>query len=58
MPPIVRSSRQTIKAMSLADAARQIDGNDGVVIFRDTETAAIAVLYRGTAGELMLVETR
>src|SRR5207248_3168002 len=57
MPRILRASRQTIKAMSLADAARQLDGGSGIVVFRDAETAAIAVLYRTAAGELTLVET-
>jgi ribosomal subunit interface protein len=57
MPRILRASRQTIKAMSVADAARQIDGGDGIVVFRDAETAGIAVLYRASSGELTLVET-
>lgn len=57
MPRIFRASRQTIKAMSLADAARQMDGGDGIVVFRDAETSGIAVLYRTPAGELTLVET-
>ena len=58
MPPILRASRrQAIKAMSIAEAARQVDGSEGVVIFRDTETSGIAVLYRTASGELTLVET-
>jgi putative sigma-54 modulation protein len=57
MPRILRASRQTIKAMSIADAARQIDGGSGIVVFRDAETEGIAVLYRTPAGELTLVET-
>jgi ribosome hibernation promoting factor len=57
MPRIMRASRQTIKAMSVADAAREIDGGSGIVVFRDAETAGIAVLYRTPAGELTLVET-
>jgi len=57
MPRILRASRQTIKAMSVADAAREIDGGSGIVVFRDAETAGIAVLYRTPAGELTLVET-
>jgi hypothetical protein len=43
--------------MSVADAARQIDGGSGVVVLRDAETSAVAVLYRGPSGELTLVET-
>jgi len=58
MPRILRSSRQTIKPMSAADAAREIDaGGDGLVIFRDVETGTISVLYRQRDGELTLVET-
>jgi putative sigma-54 modulation protein len=57
MPRILRAERQALKAMSVADAAREIDVNgDGVVIFRDAETSAISVLYRRN-GELTLVET-
>ena len=56
---IVQAKRQTIKSMSIADAARQIDadGNGGVVVFRDLDTSGISVLYRSRTGELTLVET-
>ena len=58
MPRVLRSSRQAVKAMSVADAARQMDADrDGVVVFRDVETASISVLYRRPNGELTLVET-
>jgi len=58
MPRILRASRQAVKAMSVADAARQMDADgDGVVVFRDVETDAITVLYRRPNGELALVET-
>jgi putative sigma-54 modulation protein len=58
MPRILRASRQTVKAMSVADAAREIDAiGDGVLVFRDAETAALSVLYRRHNGELTLVET-
>jgi len=57
MPRTMRASRQAIKPMSVADAARSIDGNrDGIVVFLDTETAAINVLYRQHDGELTLIE--
>src|SRR5947209_2959957 len=57
MPRIIRASRQAIKPMSLAEAAREVDaGGDGIVVFRDAETSAVAVLYRRN-GELTLVET-
>ncbi len=39
MPRIVRSSRQTIKPMSVAEAAKEMDiARDGVVVFRDPAT--------------------
>ena len=58
MPRIVRASRQTIKPMTVADAAREMDvARDGVVVFRDLATAGINVLYRRPNGELTLVET-
>jgi putative sigma-54 modulation protein len=58
MPRILRASRQTVRTISVADAARLVDQDgDGVVVFRDTETAEIAVLYRRANGELMLLQT-
>ena len=58
MPRILRASRQAVKPMSVADAACEVEANgEGVVVFRDVETAAISVLYRRTNGELVLVET-
>jgi putative sigma-54 modulation protein len=58
MPHILRASRQPIKAMSVADAAREVQSaGEGVVVFRDLETASISVLYRRLDGELTLVET-
>ena len=57
MPPILRSTRLTIRPMSVADAAREVEnGGDGVVVFRDLETAAVSVLYRRRDGELTLVQ--
>ena len=57
MPRILRASRQPIKPMSVADAAREVDaGGDGVVLFRDLETATLSVMYRRPNGELTLVQ--
>jgi len=56
MPAILRASRQTIKSMSLTDAARQIAGDGDIVIFLDAERDSVSVLYRRD-GELTLVET-
>jgi ribosomal subunit interface protein len=58
MPPILRASRQELKVMSLTEAARVVRATtDGVLVFRDVETAAISVLVHRTDGELTLVET-
>ena len=58
MPRILRAQRQSIKPMTIADAAREVDaGGDGVVVFRDVETSAVSVLYRRPNGELTLGET-
>src|SRR5262245_27659605 len=58
MPRIFRASRQAIKPMSVSDAAREVDADrDGVVVFRDTETASISVIYRRRNGELALIHT-
>jgi ribosomal subunit interface protein len=59
MPPILRASRQALKVMSLTDAAREVGATaEGVLVFRDAETAAISVLLRRRDGELTLVETK
>jgi putative sigma-54 modulation protein len=58
VPPIMRASRQALKAMSVADAAREVGAmGEGLVVFRDAETENISVLFRRTNGELTLVET-
>ena len=58
MPRILRAIRQPIKPMTVADAAREVDaGGDGIVVFRDTETASVSVLFRRRNGELTLVQT-
>ena len=56
-PRILSAERQTVRVMTVADAARQIDGTDDIVVFRDAETAAVSVLYRRRNGELTLVAT-
>ena len=57
MPRTLRASRQAIKVMSVADAARALDGNpEGIVVFLDPESALVNVMYRRHSGELTLVE--
>jgi putative sigma-54 modulation protein len=58
MPPILRSSRQAVKAMSVADAAREVEATgEGLLVFRDTDTESLSVMFRRSNGELTLVET-
>jgi len=56
-PRTLKASRQAIKPMSVADAAREAEAGDGLVIFRDPATQAINVVYRRPDGQLTLVET-
>jgi putative sigma-54 modulation protein len=57
MPRTLRASRQAIKVLSVADAARMLDGNrDGIVVFLDPESSLINVMYRRRNDELTLVE--
>ncbi len=58
MPRVLRTTRQAVKAMSVAEAAREIDAlGDGIVVFRDADTEGLSILYRRSDGELTLVET-
>jgi putative sigma-54 modulation protein len=58
VPRVLRASREPLKPMSVEDAAREVDaGGHGVVVFRNTDSQAISVLYRCPNGELTLVET-
>jgi putative sigma-54 modulation protein len=58
VPPMLHASRQALKTMSVTDAARAVDnGSDGVVVFRDLETASVSVVYRRSNGDLALVQT-
>ncbi|HUR35812.1 MAG TPA: ribosome-associated translation inhibitor RaiA [Vicinamibacterales bacterium] len=58
MPRILKARRQVIRTMSVSDAAAQIDGGEGAVVFLDVETSRIAVLYRAPGGDLTLIETK
>lgn len=58
MPRVLKAKRQTIRTMSVSDAAAVIDGGEGAVVFLDAETLRIAVLYRAPGGDLTLIETK
>ena len=58
MPRTLRASRQVVKSMSVADAARQVDAKgERIVVFLDTETSSVSVIYGASDGELTLVQT-
>lgn len=57
LPRVLKAQRQIIRTLSVSDAAAQLDGGEGVVIFLDAETTRIAVIYRVPGGDLTLVET-
>jgi putative sigma-54 modulation protein len=56
-PRIIRSRRYAVKPMSIEDAAAEIgDGNDGVIVFRNSSTDAVTVMFRRPDGNLGLIE--
>jgi len=58
MPRTFRTTRQAIRTMSVADAAREAEANgEGIIVFREGDTAILSVLYRRATGELALVQT-
>ena len=58
MPRIFKAKLQTIRTMTVSEAASQLDGGEGVVLFLDAETERIAVVYRAPGGDLTLIETK
>lgn len=54
---IIRAKRYAVKPMTIEDAAAVIgDGSDAVIVFRNSSTDAVTVLYRRTDGNLGLIE--
>jgi len=54
---IIRARRYAVKPMSIEDAAAEIgDGTDAVIVFRNSATDAVTVLYRRSDGHLGLIE--
>ena len=57
LPRIVRASRYHVRPMSVEAAARMVEhGRDGFLVFRNSGTGAINVLYRRTDGDFGLIE--
>lgn len=56
-PRVVRASRYPVKPMSIEDAALRVDGGaETFVVFRNSETDAVSILYRRKDGNLGLIE--
>jgi putative sigma-54 modulation protein len=54
---IIRARRYAVKPMSIEDAAAEIgDGTDAVIVFRNSASDAVTVLYRRSDGNLGLIE--
>jgi putative sigma-54 modulation protein len=54
---IIRARRYAVKPMSIEDAAAEIgDGSDAVIVFRNSSTDAVTVLFRRADGHLGLIE--
>jgi putative sigma-54 modulation protein len=54
---IIRARRYAVKPMSIEDAAAEIgDGRDAVIVFRNSASDAVTVLYRRPDGHLGLIE--
>jgi putative sigma-54 modulation protein len=57
LPRIVRASRYHVRPMTVEAAARAVEnGRDGFLVFRNSGTGAINVLYRRTDGDFGLIE--
>ena len=56
-PRVIRSRRYAVKPMSIEDAAAVVgEGNDGVIVFRNSATDTVAVMFRRPDGHIGLIE--
>jgi len=56
-PRVVRVRSRAAKPMTIEDAAAELgDGNDAVIVFRNSSNDAVTVLFRGADGNLGLIE--
>jgi putative sigma-54 modulation protein len=57
-PPIVRMGRVPLQPLSLEEAAVKVrDSHDEILVFRETGSRRVAVLFRRPDGQLGLLET-
>ena len=56
-PRIIRTRRYAVKPMTIEDAAAEMgDGNDGVIVFRNSTNDAVTVMFRRADGNIGLIE--
>lgn len=56
-PRVIRSRRYAVKPMSIEDAAAVVgEANDGVLVFRNSATHSMAVMFRRPDGNIGLIE--
>jgi len=56
---IVRARRYPVKPMTVEEAARAVpDAPDAFVVFRNTDTGAVSVVFRRKDGDIGLIEPR
>jgi putative sigma-54 modulation protein len=54
---IIRATRYAVKPMSVEDAALRVDGgSETFIVFRNSETDTVCILYRRKDGNLGLIE--
>jgi len=54
---VVRATRYAVKPMSIEDAALRVDSSaDTFLVFRNSDTDAVSILYRRKDGNLGLIE--
>ena len=57
LPRVVRVRSRAAKPMTIEDAAAELgDGNDAVIVFRNSSNDAVTVLFRRPDGNLGLIE--
>ncbi|MBI5888249.1 MAG: ribosome-associated translation inhibitor RaiA [Deltaproteobacteria bacterium] len=58
-PRIVKKENQFLKPMSVDEAAMQMDiGKNGFLVFTDSATSNVSVIYRTEGGDYGLIESR
>ena len=56
-PRVIRSRRYAMRSMSIEAAAAVVsDGSDGVIVFRNSVSKAVAVMFRRPDGNIGLIE--